>query len=292
MEHSRGAEAWEGAKMIAVQRADAIITIAGLEKTYLNGLAAIVSRKKLVPIGTFGGASEKLIEDIQKLGDAQRRNDFASLNAPWTPHLLETTMRLTGMMEFPRVLIIHGHGRNPDKAEYDYDILREWLRNDGFADNNVIVMKESYGVGMTLPEKLESLASSVDAAIALATPDDVGRLKTDTSLNDRARQNVWLEFGWFWGRLGRDKILLLFKGTIEEPSDMRGLEYLTYADSPVQEPERIRTFLRRRQGIQHSFLIDFRRASDSGSMKSRHRWPTPSPVGDRPLSFSQSLLSR
>ena len=57
--------------MIAVQRADAIITIAGLEKTYLNGLAAIVSRKKLVPIGTFGGASEKLIEDIQKLGDAQ-----------------------------------------------------------------------------------------------------------------------------------------------------------------------------------------------------------------------------
>ena len=58
--------------------------------------------------------------------------------------------------------------------------------------------------GLSLPAKFESLAQRVDAAIVLVTPDDVGGLRdrSDSALRVRARQNVWVEFGWFWGALG------------------------------------------------------------------------------------------
>ena len=40
-----------------------------------------------------------------------------------------------------------------------------------------------------------------------------------------ARQNVVLELGYFVGRLGRSKTLVLVKGEVEMPSDVLGLVY-------------------------------------------------------------------
>jgi predicted nucleotide-binding protein len=59
----------------------------------------------------------------------------------------------------------------------------------------------------------------------------------------RARQNAWLEIGWFWGRLGRDHVMLLVKGDIEFPSDLLGLEYYPYRANVSELSETIRRFL-------------------------------------------------
>jgi predicted nucleotide-binding protein len=42
---------------------------------------------------------------------------------------------------------------------------------------------------------------------------------------------VVLEFGYFMGRLNRDRVCCLYKGNIELPSDMHGICYLHFNNS-------------------------------------------------------------
>lgn len=70
-------------------------------------------------------------------------------------------------------------------------------------------------------------SSKVAFAIILVTPDDEGYLKGE-SPQARARQNVIFELGFFLGRLGRERVLVLHKKEdepFEWPSNFRGLLY-------------------------------------------------------------------
>lgn len=134
---------------------------------------------------------------------------------------------------------------------------------------------------MTLIEKLEK-HSDVGFAFIILTPDDLGVGKNEVrklwssaigkedytvddyrkwsktnpmdvitaldkmmgSLRERARQNVVLEFGYFMGRLSREKICCLYKGDIELPSDMHGICYVHFSDSVNEVKEMILKELR------------------------------------------------
>ncbi|MYE87585.1 hypothetical protein F4X33_01125, partial [Candidatus Poribacteria bacterium] len=78
-------------------------------------------------------------------------------------------------------------------------------------------------------DKFEREAKKADFAIALLTPDDVGALKgvADDQLKPRARQNVIFELGYFIKALGREKVCLLLKGELENPSDLDGILYVS-----------------------------------------------------------------
>lgn len=224
---------WAVAHLMQIKDADAVLTIGGASGTYLTGLAAIVAKKLLVPIGSFGGASARLGLAMQSFGEY--REESATLNSPWDSHVLDTASTLLGVSRRPRLLIIHG--RSDDRYK-----LTEWLRTTLGIDD-LLVMQQEFGGGQSLPEKFERLAGRVDGAIALATPDDTvtGVQPGDHVL--RARQNVWLEVGWIWGRLGRHKVMLITKGKLDNPTDIQGLEYYNYASSPVETSESIRTFI-------------------------------------------------
>jgi predicted nucleotide-binding protein len=43
----------------------------------------------------------------------------------------------------------------------------------------------------------------------------------------RGRQNVIFELGFFFGKLGRERVCVLLAGGVEEPSDIAGLVYIT-----------------------------------------------------------------
>lgn len=47
-------------------------------------------------------------------------------------------------------------------------------------------------------------------------------------MKPRARQNVVLELGYFIGKLGRDRVIVLNKGGVEKPSDVAGVMYIDY----------------------------------------------------------------
>ncbi len=46
----------------------------------------------------------------------------------------------------------------------------------------------------------------------------------------RARQNVVLELGMVLARLGRNRVAILHKGSVELPSDISGLLYIPFAE--------------------------------------------------------------
>lgn len=230
---------WGDVHLIQIRDADAVLIVGGMGGTYQAGLATIVAKKPLVPIGSFGGAAAKLLQSLHSL-NVPFSNELNVLNGPWTSHVLETVIRLLGVDRQPRLLLIHG--RSPDRY-----ILTEWLRTSlGLTD--LLVMQQEFGSGQSLPEKFESLAAQADGAIALATPDDTGGQADDAHRNMRARQNVWLEVGWIWGRLGRNKVMVLCKGDIEIPSDLHGLEYYRYSGSPLEVTESVRAFARQLVG--------------------------------------------
>ncbi len=225
---------WSEAHLMQIKEADAVLTIGGSSGTYQAGLAAFIAQKVFVPIGTFGGASLRLASELRWNSEAQK-TQLATLASPWSEHVLDTAADLLGIHRKPRILIIHG--RSDDRYK-----LTEWLRAT-LKLEEILVMQQEFGGGTSLPEKFEQIAAKADGAIALATPDDFVTSADGNATSHRARQNVWLEVGWIWGRLGRKKVMLLTKGKLEHPSDIQGLEYYSYESTPIETSESIRKFI-------------------------------------------------
>jgi hypothetical protein len=226
---------WRHIRQQFIFDVDAMLTIGGADGTYQAGLEMKLTRKRLVPIGTFGGASSRLLADLLNSSELRYPDRFNRLNNPWTSQLASHVMTVIGANEPSKVLLIHGHAE-------DRISLQDWLRSQELADP--VVMAQEFTAGQTLPEKFEFLAGEADAAIALATPDDLASAVVRMDLKrQRARQNVWVEIGWFWGRLGRNRVLLLVRGDVEIPSDLDGIEYHSYQHSPLELENQIRAFL-------------------------------------------------
>ena len=113
----------------------------------------------------------------------------------------------------PKVFIVHGHEELP-KVQ-----LANFLYQKGLEP---IILHEQANGGRTLIEKLEKGSSDVQYAFILLTPDD----HCDGYL--RSRQNVILELGFFWGKLGRGRVCCLSKGEVELPSDMHGIALIPF----------------------------------------------------------------
>ena len=170
----------------------------------------------------------------------------------------DKTSRTFAMKE--DVFIVHGRDRKPMKE------LKAMLKEFGL---NPIVLHEQASGARTIIEKLEKY-SDVGYTFVILTPEDVGCLdeghsKTLKSVvgtlqtlieaytvikrkgplkkacgelsrvislfKPRARQNVVLEFGYFMGMLGRDRVCCLYTGNLELPSDMYGIVYIPFKES-------------------------------------------------------------
>lgn len=115
-----------------------------------------------------------------------------------------------------KVFIVHGHD---DGAR---ETVARFLERIGL---EAIILHEQANQGRTIIEKVVA-HGDVGFAVVLLTPDDEGCAKGGTP-EPRARQNVLLELGYFIGRLGRDKVCALKRGTLEIPSDFAGVVWET-----------------------------------------------------------------
>ena len=114
-----------------------------------------------------------------------------------------------------KIFIVHGH---------DNEMKESVARLISSMGLEPIILSEQPNCGPTIIEKIEK-NSDVGAAICLFTADD--ECKNGTN---RARQNVVLETGYFWGKLGRDKMVILADKGVELPSDMQGVVYTDTAN--------------------------------------------------------------
>ncbi len=241
VDHIVHGSSWAAVKLVQTQLADAVLLVGGAEKTEQAGLTAAVARKPIACIGSFGGAASKLNQTFQHSPatwgyEPWETRRVGELQEPFSEIVLKSALEQAWIEGAPKLMIIHG--RSPDR-----NLLKRYLAG---AAGAVIVLADEFDPTQPIPIKLERFASSVDGAIALLTPDDVGGLADDPSNTaSRARENVWVEVGWFWGRRGRSHLLLLRKGDVTIPSDLLGVEAYKYTKSPVECREIINKFISR-----------------------------------------------
>lgn len=167
---------------------------------------------------------ETLKKEIDNLGSLLNRLDLipepkpevGSAETQPSPSLDEVALRSR------KVFIVHGH---------DEALKQEVARILEKLELEPIILAEQPNQGKTLIEKFEA-HTDVSFAIVLLTPDDVGRASGDNKTKDkpRARQNVILELGYFVGKLGRERVGVLYKMDVELPSDIHGILYIPAND--------------------------------------------------------------
>lgn len=118
------------------------------------------------------------------------------------------------------VFIVHGHNHEAKNE------LELFLKELGLKP---IVLHREADEGQTIIEKFER-HSNVGFALVLLTPDDTvvqpqAGSGTQEGVERRARQNVIFEFGYFVGRLGRNRVCCIHQQPVTLPSDLSGLIY-------------------------------------------------------------------
>jgi predicted nucleotide-binding protein len=122
------------------------------------------------------------------------------------------------------VFLIHGHD------ELNLLRLKELLRERW--ELEPIVLSAMAGRGRTLIEKFEQEAQSAIFAIAIMTPDDMIAGESDEYA--QARPNVIFELGWFYGRLGRDRVCILLREGTAIHSDLDGIARLEFKSNVTE----------------------------------------------------------
>lgn len=124
-----------------------------------------------------------------------------------------------------RVFVVYGH----DTASRD--ALELLLLKMGL---DPIILQNLPASGDTIIEKLETYLgehANVGFACVLLTPDDEGHVAGKAEdKRYRARQNVILELGMVLAKLGRRRVAIVLKESVERPSDIAGLIYLPFTE--------------------------------------------------------------
>jgi|LDZT01.1.fsa_nt_gi predicted nucleotide-binding protein len=129
-------------------------------------------------------------------------------------NLKESETKSLSQIQRENIFIIHGR----DEAKWRE--LKDTLETEFRLIP--IILEEKPDVGCnTVIEKFEYYAQSCSYAIAIFTPEDEVTFQDETYL--QARPNVIYEIGWFCGKLGRSRVMLLLKEGTSIFSNFNGI---------------------------------------------------------------------
>lgn len=239
--------AWTKAHIDAAREAQCVIMLGGANGTYAAGMTAIYRRTLVLPIACFGGAAEDILSSLRLphnhiLRTAMLRGTTES----WDIEAMVCAL-IAELNGHPRLLVVHGRARDKDDVR---DILKEEFPD--LHEPSILDYSGTSAVG--LGNKFSALAGTATGAVVIATPDDIGTSVIDgqgkpldpaqiMQFGARARENVWLEMGWLWAGLGRDRILLLVKDETGMPSDIQDAVRVPYRGEPSSVRNRIVEFV-------------------------------------------------
>jgi len=189
--------------------------------THKSGGSALTGAP--MPLGTFWGAIN-LIPLRQSLRSQIRVLESIAQRLPLIAEAKTEAAKPSQpkQMGSNRVFMVHGR----DHAAVA--MVEAFLRK---LKLELVILSDQPGKSRTIIEKFEDY-SDVSFAIVLLTPDDIGYPKdAENQMEARARQNVYLELGFFIGRLGRDRVIALYKKPVVIPSDYVGVEYVSMDDA-------------------------------------------------------------
>lgn len=108
------------------------------------------------------------------------------------------------------------HGRSKDWLEVQVHIEKDMKIQS-------LELAQEANQGRTVIEKLEAGASSCDGAVIVMSGDDL-----DSEGKVRVRENVMHEIGFFHGRYGRSRMILLHEESVSVPTNLAGVVYVPY----------------------------------------------------------------
>jgi predicted nucleotide-binding protein len=198
-----------------------------------NTDAGVRLRKTIEAAGYFLNEDFELVED-QRETMSVRAPQAAGKQAPTTesinhqrpaPEPQVTGAEKTEILKSEtdktppqEIFLVHGH----DEAAMLG--VSDWVHE--LTGVKPIILSKQINRGQTLIEKFESYSKDAACAIVLMTPDDEARAKrTPVDVEERARQNVVFELGYFYGKLKRENVIVLNFG-VELPGDIKGLVYI------------------------------------------------------------------
>lgn len=198
-------------------------------------IAFYISKQRSVRLKeiTLWGSPSSMLEDISShiqlyqefLTDLEKEIEkdaelFFATNA--TRETIEDTNSVEKRIPLSNaVFIVHGHD--------EVNLLKLWKLLKEQFHLNPIILKDQPGRSRTLIEKLEQEGSEVGYAFVLYTPDDIVELANGKYA--QARPNVIFELGWFFGRLGRSKVCIIFKKGTKIHSDLKGINRIEFSES-------------------------------------------------------------
>jgi CheY-like chemotaxis protein len=195
----------------------------GLRAPGMSIFQAVRKKTQTLPILAFTAAEDPGVVD------ALKRDTYTTFVSKWSsPSMKELVSDIEGILGVsaerppPTPFIVHGQDEAAKLAVKNY--LQNTLKLP-----EPIILHEQPNVGRTIIEKFEHYAAHSHIAFVILTPDD--HLAPAAASNDekrRARQNVIFELGYFLATFGRSsgRVVLLYKGPLELPSDLSGVVYI------------------------------------------------------------------
>jgi predicted nucleotide-binding protein len=207
-----------------VRRTKMIFTkIFGSKSSYLTDLNEI----SFHPGVYFSGMEDSEYSEAWQSGKSEMTNLLKIAFEEIELNLKENTQQKSSapVVMSNKVFVVHGHDE-----EMKTTVARA-LEKLGLAP---IILHEKADQGKTVIEKF-IVYSEVQFAVVLFSPDDMAyhkNAKPETA-RPRARQNVVLELGFFLGKLGRERVLVLHRQApaFELPSDYAGVLFKPFDDA-------------------------------------------------------------
>ena len=123
------------------------------------------------------------------------------------------------------VFIVHGHD------ELNLYRLKDLIRERYSLEP--IVLANEPGQGRSIIEKFENEAQRASFAFVIFTPDDL--ITKPDGTYSQARPNVIFELGWFYGRLTRRRVCILFKKGTKLHSDLDGISRIEFSENIAEK---------------------------------------------------------
>lgn len=167
----------------------------------------------------FGMTKEEFINDCKhgiETTKAMLNNYLEDMNDNKTI-MITNDNKNKSQFNYESVFVVHGHD-DALKEKVARIIEKQHIK--------AIILSEQTNKGKTIIEKFEEYAD-VPCAICLFTKDDIAIDKGNQKELFRARQNVVFETGYFMGKIGRKKVIILSDGEIDMPSDLSGVLYIS-----------------------------------------------------------------
>lgn len=110
---------------------------------------------------------------------------------------------------------------------------KEWRAVQPFIEKDVglstVELAQEPNLGRTIIEKLIDNAARCDSAVIVMTGDDI------TNANEaRVRENVMHELGFFQGKYGRNRVIVLHEEGVNIPTNLSGVAYVPFPQGSVE----------------------------------------------------------